>query len=101
MLLIALIYLFVYLLSCFAVYGIFRKAGEPIIYAFIPVFNLIRWLQINHRSAWWILLSLWWVTLLFMMAMLAADTLRRFHQHRFIRQLSAAMFGVIYYPALG
>ena len=52
-----LFYLVIYLVSCFALLGIFRKAGVPGIFAFIPVFNLIKWLQIVNRPVWWIIFS--------------------------------------------
>jgi len=84
-----------------ALLGIFRKAGVPGIFAFIPVFNLIKWLQIVNRPVWWIIFLLWWISTIFLIAVLSVDTLKRFNLHRFYQQMLAMVFGIVYYPFLG
>jgi hypothetical protein len=45
-----------YLIGGFAVYGSFKKAGEPAWQAFIPIWNTVVMLKIAGKPLWWIVL---------------------------------------------
>jgi hypothetical protein len=47
-----------YLIGAFALYGVFKKAGEPAWQAFIPIWNTIVVLKIAGKPVWWIVLFL-------------------------------------------
>lgn len=46
----------VWLISVVGLWKIFTKAGKPGWGAFIPIYNLILWLEIVRRPGWWIIL---------------------------------------------
>jgi Family of unknown function (DUF5684) len=50
--------LITYLLYAFALVGIFRKAGEPVWQAFVPIWNGIVLIKVSGKPIWWILLLL-------------------------------------------
>jgi hypothetical protein len=52
------IYVVVYLLSAFAFYGIFKKAGQPVWGAFVPIVNIYFLLKTVGRPGWWLILFL-------------------------------------------
>lgn len=45
-----------YLITVFALVGVFKKADEPIWQAFIPIWNTIVLIKISGRPIWWIIL---------------------------------------------
>src|SRR4051812_2049634 len=47
-----------YLLYSFALFGVFKKAGEPVWQAFVPIWNLIVLIKVSGRPIWWIILFL-------------------------------------------
>ncbi|WP_019135374.1 DUF5684 domain-containing protein [Cellulomonas massiliensis] len=47
-----------YLIAAFALFGAFKKAGEPAWAAFVPVYNSIVLLKIAGKPWWWFLLAL-------------------------------------------
>ena len=47
-----------YLLGAFALFGAFKKAGEPAWAAFVPIYNTIVLLKIAGKPWWWFLLAL-------------------------------------------
>jgi len=47
-----------YLLFAFALFGIFKKAGEPTWQAFVPIWNWIVLIKISGKPIWWIILFL-------------------------------------------
>ncbi len=46
----------VWLVSVVGLWKIFEKAGKPGWGAFIPIYNMILWLEIVRRPGWWIIL---------------------------------------------
>jgi len=46
----------VWVVSAVGLWKIFEKAGKPGWGAFIPIYNLILWLEIVRRPGWWIIL---------------------------------------------
>ena len=46
----------VWLVSAVGLWKIFEKAGKPGWGAFIPIYNMILWLEIVRRPGWWIIL---------------------------------------------
>ncbi len=46
----------VWIVSAVGLWKIFEKAGKPGWGAFIPIYNLILWLEIVKRPGWWIIL---------------------------------------------
>jgi len=46
----------IWLLTAIGLWKIFEKAGKPGWGAFIPIYNLILWLEIVRRPGWWIIL---------------------------------------------
>ena len=46
----------VWLISAVGLWKIFEKAGKPGWGAFIPIYNMILWLEIVRRPGWWIIL---------------------------------------------
>jgi hypothetical protein len=47
-----------YLLFAFALFGIFKKADEPVWQAFVPIWNWIVLIKIAGKPIWWIILFL-------------------------------------------
>ncbi|WP_421742749.1 DUF5684 domain-containing protein [Cellulomonas sp.] len=47
-----------YLIGAFALFGIFKKAGEPTWQAFVPIWNTIVLLKVAGKPLWWIVLFL-------------------------------------------
>lgn len=47
-----------YLIGAFALFGIFKKAGEPTWQAFVPIWNTIVLLKVAGKPLWWIVLLL-------------------------------------------
>ena len=45
-----------YLIGAFALFGIFKKAGEPTWQAFVPIWNTIVLLKVAGKPLWWIVL---------------------------------------------
>jgi len=52
------IYVVVYLITAFAFYGIFKKAGQPVWGAFVPIVNIYFLLKTVGRPGWWLILFL-------------------------------------------
>ena len=46
----------IWLVSVVGLWKIFEKAGKPGWGAFIPIYNMILWLEIVRRPGWWIIL---------------------------------------------
>lgn len=46
----------VWIISAVGLWKIFEKAGKPGWGAFIPIYNIILWLEIVRRPGWWIVL---------------------------------------------
>ena len=46
----------IWLVSVVGLWKIFEKAGKPGWGAFIPIYNIILWLEIVRRPGWWIIL---------------------------------------------
>lgn len=46
----------VWIVSAVGLWKIFEKAGKPGWGAFIPIYNIILWLEIVRRPGWWIVL---------------------------------------------
>ena len=47
-----------YLIYAFALFGIFKKADEPVWQAFVPIWNLIVLIKVSGKPIWWIILLL-------------------------------------------
>ncbi|WP_315094343.1 DUF5684 domain-containing protein [uncultured Cellulomonas sp.] len=47
-----------YLIGAFALYGVFKKSGEPVWQAFVPIWNTIVLLKVAGKPLWWIVLFL-------------------------------------------
>lgn len=52
------LYLALIVLMIAAMWKIFTKAGEPGWAAIVPIYNIIVWLKIAGRPAWWVVLML-------------------------------------------
>ncbi len=50
--------LFTYILPAVVLYGISKKADYPTWVSFVPVFNIIGWLDIIEKPRWWIIFFL-------------------------------------------
>lgn len=51
----SLIWLALTVLLIVAQWRIFSKAGQPGWASLIPIYNMVKWLQITGRSGWWVL----------------------------------------------
>lgn len=47
-----------YLIWAFALMGVFRKAGEPVWQAFVPIWSTIVLIKVSGKPIWWIVLFL-------------------------------------------
>ncbi|MBO3086056.1 DUF5684 domain-containing protein [Cellulomonas fengjieae] len=47
-----------YLITAFALMGVFRKAGEPVWQAFVPIWSSIVLIKVAGKPMWWIVLFL-------------------------------------------
>ena len=47
-----------YLIGAFALMGVFRKAGEPVWQAFVPIWNTVVMIKVAGKPIWWIVLLL-------------------------------------------
>ena len=53
---ITFLFFIIWLLTVVGLWKIFIKAGKPGWGAFIPIYNIILWLEIVRRPGWWIVL---------------------------------------------
>lgn len=90
-----------YLLLHTGLYGIFVKAGEKGWKAFVPVYNVLTWLELIGRPKWWILFFLVPVLNFVMGIGIVLDLVRSFDKHKFWDQLGAVLFPYIYFLYLG
>jgi len=90
-----------YILLHGGLYGLFQKAGEKGWKAFVPVLNLITWMDIIGRPRWWAALFLVPVLNFVMGIGIILDLVRSFGKHAFRDQLLAVLFPYLYFPYLG
>lgn len=92
-----LIFLIVsYLLLCFSLTGLFKKAEKPSWHAWVPGLNFVTWSEIIGRPKWYPLLLLIPIVNLFIFVGMAVDMVRSFRQYRF----RDSALAVIYAPAI-
>lgn len=91
----------IYVLMHAGLWGIFQKAGEAGWKALVPVLNVIVWLKIIGKPAWWLVWFLIPVLNFIMGIGIVLDLLRSFGKHKFGPQLLGVLFPYIYFPYLG
>ncbi len=90
-----------YILLHAGLFGIFRKAGEQGWKAFVPVLNVLTWLDLIGRPRWWVVFFLIPVLNFVMGIGIVLDLVRSFGKHNFGAQLASVLFPYIYFPYLG
>lgn len=82
-----------------ACWKVFTKAGEPGWAAIVPIYNVIVWLRIAGRPAWWIILLLIPLVGIVVAIVAAIDFAKNFGKGAGFG-LGLAFLGFIFYPIL-
>ncbi|MCX7697477.1 MAG: signal peptidase I [Bacteroidales bacterium] len=93
--------IFLFLLAWVGLIGIFKKAGEPIWKAIIPVVNCWYWVRLVDKRWWWFVFCLVPAINIFMIMLLIVETLKAFNKYSFWHQLLSIIFPFVYLPYLG
>ncbi|MCI0573855.1 MAG: DUF5684 domain-containing protein [Myxococcaceae bacterium] len=78
MLVVSIIYLGIIALYIVAAWRVYAKAGQPGWAALVPVYNIVVWLRIIQRPAWWTLMMFIPVVNIFFVLIASVDTARAF-----------------------
>ncbi len=92
--------LLLFLLTVVSLSFIFKKAGKPLLLAFVPVYNIIIWLRIVKKPMWWLFFTLLPYVNVFMVMLLIVETLKAFKKYSIGAQVLAIMFPFFYLPYL-
>ncbi len=97
-----LIFLIVYyVLLCFTLSGVFKKAGESPSKAWIPGLNFIAWAKLIGRPGWWPALLLLPIVNIFILAGMCVDLVRSFGRYSFWDSFWAVVYAPFPFYQIG
>lgn len=90
-----------YLLMSVGLFGIFKKAGVEGWKGFVPVYNLIVWMDLIGKPRWWVIWFFVPIMNFIIWIGVVLDLVRSFGKHQFGIHLAAVIVPFFYFPILG
>jgi len=96
----AIIYIAVLVIELITIWTLFSRAGKPGWACLIPIYNIIVFLEIAKKPAWWVILFFIPVVNIVVMIMALANFLKAFGKEGAGPVVLTILFGGIYLPVI-
>ena len=87
--------------SLLGLWFVFKKAGQAPWRALVPLYNIVVWIKLCDKKAWWYLWFLIPAINVFAFLLMVVETAKVFRRYNFWEQTAAVIFPWIYLPILG
>ncbi len=96
------LFILCYLLGCLiGLAGVFKKAGVAPWKAFVPVYNIVVWIQVLQKKWTWYIYWLIPAINVFTFLLMVVETAKTFRRYGFWEQTFAVIFPWLYLPIVG